>query len=355
MSILGITILFFAFLWTILSIKIVGPDEMAILVLFGRPISFCDSGFCFVPYLPGLKCYIRRYPKKMYNFNYSERTVVSQTGKYKEVEYGALILKVDAVAYLNFPREPEENIGDKTHPLIKILRSGVPIEDEKLQDWTDDAVIGALRIAFGQMTWRQAIEDMKLINEKVEDIFKDIDGALIKAGFRPKGIKLVVAEIKLPKEIESVLSNPDKARLNADAAKKVAEQTAVESAGALIKMLSENTGMSVDDIQKAIKENPNEFAEKYGNLIADNLDLLRRKMALNENALVDIRVDGAKGLEKSLLNLLALFQRTPKGGGGDNKKRSGDSSEDEDKTSKDKKKYLSPEEGKKIYKKTQKK
>ncbi|MBA4318584.1 MAG: hypothetical protein C0412_09295, partial [Flavobacterium sp.] len=38
--------------WFILSLKIVGPDEIAVKVYFGNPVAFCDSGFQFVPYVP---------------------------------------------------------------------------------------------------------------------------------------------------------------------------------------------------------------------------------------------------------------------------------------------------------------
>lgn len=299
-----------------ITIRIIGPDEMAVRVFFGKPVGVCDSGFSVGLFVQKLECYLQRYPKKMYNFTYPECEVITRAGEYKEVIYGALKLKVKAVAYLNFPRDPDPIIDAGTHPLIKILRAKVPADDEGLKQWTDDAVIGALRIAFGQMTWKQAVEDMKSINEEVENVFKNTDGALIKAGFRGPGIKLVVAEIVLPKEIEDALPGPDRARLAADAAKDVAKQESIETAGTLIGMMSETTGLSSNDIQKAIQKSPYRFNKKYGQLIAKNEDLLHRLMALNKNALKDIRVQGTKGgLERMLLNLAVVATSMLKGGG----------------------------------------
>ena len=326
LSILGV-ILLIVILLVKITIKIIGPDEMAVKVLFGKPVSVCDSGFSVGFFVQKLECYLQRYPKKMYNFTYPECEVITRAGEYKGigedkvVTYGALKLKVKAVAYLNFPRrESEAGADDQTPPLIKILRAGVPIEDEALKGWTDDAVIGALRIAFGQMTWRQSVQDMKSVNEKVEEVFKNTDGALMKAGFREPGIKLVVAEITLPKEIESALPGPDKARLAADAAKDVAKQESIETAGTLIRMMSETTGLPLDDIQKAIQKSPANFIRKYGQLLIKNEDLLHRLMALNKNALKDIRVQGAKGeLEQMLLNLAAVIMSMLGGGGGERK------------------------------------
>lgn len=292
--------------WLIKSIPIIGPDEMGIKIIFGRPISVCDSGFVFVPYLPGFKCYLARYPKKMYNLDYPAREVITSVGELNGVRYGSVKLKITATVYLNFPRDPEPGLDDQTHPLIKILRANVPIDEDKLKNWSQEAVDNALRVAMGQITWGQAVADIKMIGKRVEDIFKEADGALIKAGFRPIGIRLVIPEIKLPKEIDDTLPKVDKARLEADAAKDVAERESIESAGTLMRMLSENTGLPTDEIQKAIQKSPARFIRKYGHLIDNNQDLLERLLALRKNALIDVRVNGAEGAELTLLNLLSV-------------------------------------------------
>jgi len=308
-------------IWLTLSIKIVGPDEMAVRLIFGRPdkawflvpAGFVDSGFCFVLRLPG--CRLVRYPKKMYNFDYRAREVVTQAGEYKGKYYSSQVLKVDSVAYMNFPREKRkrsdgETVDDGiTHPLIKILRAGVPIEEEKLKDWTEEAVVGAIRVAFGKMTWKQAVEDMKAINEEAEKIFTAENSALIRAGFSKKGIRLVIAEIKLPPELEKALPQPDTARLAAEAAEYVAERVAIETIGAIIEMMARSRGKSKEEIQELIASGRYERRE----FLELSKDLIKRRMAIDGKSFVDIRVEGANGIEKSLLNLIAAWKRMPSG------------------------------------------
>lgn len=301
-------VLALALLWLIFSIKIVGPDEMAVKVMFGKPKSFCESGFRFVPFLLGFKCYLKRYPKKMYNFAYQEHMVVTQAGKYKDVNYGSQVLKVDSVAYLNFPREKEE--VDETHPLIKILRAGIPTDDEKLKDWTEEVVVGALRVAFGKMAWGEAIENMERITQEAMRVFTDVDGALLKAGFRPKGIKLVVEEIKLSEELKKALMEPERARLQADAAVNTAKAQAIERIGTILHSMAQARGISLEDLQKEIQTNPalQEELRKYMQ------DLHVRLEEAETGALFDFRTN-VGGIEGSLANLIALFRRMPGGKG----------------------------------------
>lgn len=326
----GVCFVFVGF-WILMSIKIIGPAEMAVFIWLGEPVGFRDSGPCFVPWLLGE---VKRYPKKMYNFDYRTRKVITQAGKFKskkekeETYYGSQVLEVDSVVYLNFPREERgEATGDtlidvemmevkgkkveKTHPLIKILRAQVPIEDETLKDWTEEAVLGALRVAFGKMTWRQAVEDIKKVTEEAEKVFTSADGALIRAGFSRKGIRLVIAEINLPEELRRALTEVDKQRLEKEAAFFEAKQRAIETIGAIIQMMAEARGVSPETIQAQIEADPalqKEFLDQAKYLIA-------REQAIKGNSFVNIEVQGAEGLERTFLNLLAAWQRMPMGRG----------------------------------------
>lgn len=312
------------------SIKIVGPDEMAVKIIFGEAVGVCESGLVLDPrfLLPGyFKCYLKRYPKKMYNFDYRAREVITQAGEYNGVYYGAQILKVDAVAYLNFPREKrgKEATGDelidvemeegveKTHPLIKILRAQVPTDEEKLKDWTEEAVLGALRVAFGEMTWMEAVVNIKGLTEKAEAVFKSADGALIRAGFSRKGIQLVIAEIKLPPQLQQAMPHVDRQRMEADAAGFEAQQRAKETVGTVIEMMAKSRGIDPEKIQKEINENE----EMKKEFLALSKDLITREIALKRGAYVDIRVEGATGLEKAILNALAAWKRMPMGSPGE--------------------------------------
>lgn len=285
--------------WLILSIKIVRPEEMAIKALLGKPVSFCDSGFRFVPFFFG--CYLARYPKTIYNLDYTAREVISKAGQYEEENYGAQVLKVDAVVYLSFPK-------DKRY-LIKILQAQVPIKKEDLVNWTEEAVVGALRAVFGRMTWRESVEGITKVTKETEDLFKGVDGALLTAGFKAADLKLTIKEIKLPRELEDALPGVDRARLEAEAAPFEAQQKAGETIGAMIQMMAISTGEKLEDIQAQIQKSSRLKKEFRGFC----QDLICRRMAIDGNSYLDIRVTGVEGTEKGLLELLAAWKRMPMG------------------------------------------
>lgn len=282
--------------WVLFSMKIVGPDEMAILIVLGKPSGFRDSGFRFVPLF---FAELARYPKTLFNLSYPDRKVITKADNYNYKDYGSQVLTISAVAYLRFPRS-----GDG---LQEILRSQVPTDEEGLKAWTKEAVDGALRVALGKMTWKEAAEDIKKVTSKAERVFKHADGALLRAGFIPKDIQLTIEEIKLPPELEKVLPEVDRQRLESEAAHFEAEQRAIETMGSMVRMMAQSRGKTFEEIQDSITTDIGLQKE----LLELSKDLTTREQALGKNALLDIRVPGGTTIE----GLLALLQRVPKGGG----------------------------------------
>jgi len=236
-------------LWVVKSIQILNPKEMAVLLFLGKPIGFCDSGIHFVPFL--LYSLVKR-PKKMFNLDYLASEVITKKGTYKGVKYGAQVLKVDAVAYLSLPRGITKNGGN----LIKTVESDVPYDEEGLREWTEDSVVGSLRAVFADMTWMEAIEKIEELKKQTEKKFQDADGALIKAGFDSRDLKLVIKTVKLPEELEKALVGPDQQRLLMNAAEFVAKRQAKEWVGMVIESLAFAKGKSVKQTQKEVNANP---------------------------------------------------------------------------------------------------
>ena len=283
--------------WSFLSIKIVGPDEMEVKVLFGNPVAFCDSGFRFVPWFFGLT-YLQRYPKRIYNLVYSAQEVVTKAGIFDGKPCGAVNLKINAVAYLSFPKEPEPGL-DEIHPLIVILRAGVPIQESALRDWTQEAFAGALRSALGQVTWREAVGDKEKINLEVSSFFKHADGALMTAGFREKDIKLVISEIILPDALKEELTG-------AEAGPQKAKRTAAEVVGSALEMMARSHGVSVDEIASEVQSSDamKEELRRY-------IDLNRDLSLADRRAFFEFRSPDAKGFD--VLSLIALWKAMPGG------------------------------------------
>ena len=272
---------------------------MAVKVILGEPVQFLDSGLHWIPLF--FECYVVRYPKKMYNLTYPEREVITSEGEFQNRQYGAQVIKVDSVAYLRFPK------GGK---LIDILRSGIPIKDDSLQDWTEESVVGALRVALGNITWKEATENIVKVRTSADEVFKARDGALITAGFLESDLRLTIKEIKLPRELVAALPAPDKARLDAEAAGFVAQTRAKETVGTVIQMMAESRGKTPEEIRASIEAD----ADVQREFLDLSKDLIQRRMAIDGKSFVDIRVSGAEGIEKTLLDFVAAWQRMPGGG-----------------------------------------
>jgi len=168
------------------SIVILGPEEMGVLLYLGKPVGFCNSGINLILF----PLYtIAKRPKTMFNLDYPAREVITREGVYKGIKYGAQVLKVDAVAYLNLPRGVTKKKGN----LIKIVESKIPYDQEGLKVWTEDSVVGSLRTVFASMTWMEAIEKIEFLKKETEKKFRDADGALVKVGFNPPDLKGISA------------------------------------------------------------------------------------------------------------------------------------------------------------------
>lgn len=102
-------------------------------------------------------------------------------------------------------------------------------------------------------------------------------------------------------------------RRAADAAKFLAEQRAEEAAGAVIEMFCLETGMAREEVQRQLKNDPQKFISAYKAAWQKNWDLVHRQLAIDGKSFVDIRVDGAGGIEKTLLTLIAAWKRMPPG------------------------------------------
>jgi len=82
---------------------------------------------------------------------------------------------------------------------------------------------------------------------------------------------------------------------------------AKEAMGPIMDMLKQNTGLTEEQIQEQIRNNPNEFLEKYGTVIKQAEDMVHRQMAIEGKQFADIRVPGGSG-SSVLLEAIAAIQ-----------------------------------------------
>jgi len=101
------------------------------------------------------------------------------------------------------------------------------------------------------------------------------------------------------------------ATLKAFRAKQEAEGRIEENFGVLVRMLALATNQEPKDIGQYLMDNPAE-RERFMRVAED---LLHRRIAIDSGAFMDIRVQGATGVEQALLNMAAVWQRMPDGSG----------------------------------------
>lgn len=119
------------------------------------------------------------------------------------------------------------------------------------------------------------------------------------------GIKILeirMRSIRAPESIEVAAEARRKAELEA-------QGKAAETVGTVIQMLAQARKKSPDEIQKEIDTDP-EMRKEFLKL---SEDLIVRKMGIEGKAYLDIRVIGAEGLERMILNALAAWRRIPTG------------------------------------------
>ncbi len=234
-----------ALLLIVKSIKVIGPKEMAVSVRIGKPIGFLDSGINFVLVLIYS---LAIFPKKLFNFDYLAKEIITKADVYKGVKYGVQVITVDSVAYIRLPRNKR---------LIKILESNIPIDDEGLKIWTEDIILSAIRVVLGQKTWKECTENVKKLNTEVEKVLRKPDGAFLKAGFNEDDVSLVIKEIKLSKDLANALLAPERERLMKDAADFEAQSQARKWVGMIFHTMALSEGRPIEEIQERVRGDEN--------------------------------------------------------------------------------------------------
>jgi hypothetical protein len=206
---------------------------------------------------------------------------------------------------------------EKNHPLIKAFRMEVPVpnilkmpddpamsmeerareearvqewnknEKGKLQDWSEEAMTSAVRAAAARITWMEANENQEAFKDEVEKCYLQVNSALIKAGFRPSGIKLAIKLIDPPVELKRALAG-------VEAAAHVAKRESVEVGDAFRQMVSARIidEVGVDAVGKANKISIRRRKE----IEQECLNLVTRDRTMKQGGkLKDVRVASADG------------------------------------------------------------
>ncbi|MFA5746469.1 MAG: SPFH domain-containing protein [Candidatus Paceibacterota bacterium] len=156
-------------------------------------------------------------------------------------------------------------------------------------------------------------EDRRFVKEKLDSYGVELSG-------------IQILSIELPEEIKKSLSDPytaeqtkkktvtisegerdaniNKAEGERRAAFLLAEGNAAGTMGLFMNMVAKACGKTPEALQKEIVGNK----ELMGKVMEMAGDMTVRQMALNKNAYLDLRINGAEGAEKAILGALGAFK-----------------------------------------------
>jgi regulator of protease activity HflC (stomatin/prohibitin superfamily) len=129
---------------------------------------------------------------------------------------------------------------------------------------------------------------------------KFIRETLLKWGVKVAEKGIEIKSITPPPEYAKALAQQREMELKA-------KGVAAETVGAIVEMMAKSRGKEAEEIQKEIDTDP----ELKREFLKQAEDLIVRKLGIEGNAYLDIRVQGAEGFEKMILDALALWKKIP--------------------------------------------
>lgn len=291
------------------GIKIVRQQERCIIELFGRYYKTLRSGLNWIfPWIMRVRAVVPTWELPLFLFEQSPKI---------DFKDGSAVPK-GAVVFVKM-KNPDTGYGDTDgeketgayRAIYEIANWRVAIRDlvenalrSYLNGLTIDEAITMARAGYDLVT---ADPDSGLPNHQIERI----KGVLSGWGFEL--MRITITDFDLEPELVNARDIVHIRQRAAVAARFVAQQRAEESVGALIEMLAISRGRTAEEIRKEIDKDK-ELKKEF---LAIAKDLITRRMAIDGQSFVDIRVEGTEGLEKTILDLLAVGKRMPKGGGED--------------------------------------
>jgi len=171
-------------------------------------------------------------------------------------------------------------------------------------------------------TLRQFVQtkDLKeLLNLKREDIWNAIgkDRAIETVLKEEWGVKIDeneigIFDVSLPSAYQEALAAESKAKMEAKAVQAKAEIEAIARSAEIegtfqeiLKNRAKVEGKKIEDVYKEIETQPEKRKEIMG--------FIMRKLGMESGSRIEIGVQGAEGIERTILNVLAAWKRMPTG------------------------------------------
>ncbi|MCX6723560.1 MAG: SPFH domain-containing protein [Candidatus Staskawiczbacteria bacterium] len=287
-----------------LSLKVIGPDEVGVLLRFGKPQSVHRSGSVVVKWVPfkwdeHYPWELVRIPTKMFQLSYEG----SQDHKIWSSDNQRLL--VETSVYMRFPYADDP-------ALIRMVKSSVPTTEEGLKKWMEEEVIRVVRHVMANRTYKVGIggSDSEAIAREANELFSRADGLLVRSGVYGTDVKsadegkgevtLKVEQVLLTPELQSKLESVEVAELEATAAKGTARRNAEEVGGQILGIVARSHGMSISELEADLKAHPEKRGMStkkggYAETFVYAQDQTKRDRAGDAGELTDLRIGNADG------------------------------------------------------------
>lgn len=210
-------------------------------------------------------------------------------------------------------KTPSVETADGQFPDVEWLVGMRSLNPEKTifkapHDWVENA-LNQIEPTLRAYVRTKNLADLLSLNR--EQIWNNIgtDRAIQKVLKEEWGIQVDEEEIgifavDMPPEYQEALAAQARQEL-------MARGRAAQTVGTVLAMLAQSRGKTLDEIRAEIDVSP-EMRQEFLNL---GKDLIIRQLGIEGQSYIDIRVQGAEGFERMLLNALAAWQRMPMGRG----------------------------------------
>lgn len=273
--------------------NIVRSDEVALRRFFGDlEEEIRRSGLVFVPWFWGID--LVRIPTRMFRLKYEGRE------EHRLWSRDNQLLMAEISVYLKFPYR-------ETKSLVTLIESGVPLAERGLASWIEEEVITVAREVMARFDYKEAIskESLDAINNEAVALFCRPNGLLCKSGVVCRSsdqgdVFLRIEQVRLTSNLQRKLELVEAAKLEASAAKSIAERNAEETAGRILLMVAKTSGLTIDQLVADLQANPRirglPAAEGgYKEAFAFAEDQIKRDRAGESGELTDIRVGNTDG------------------------------------------------------------
>ena len=317
----GISLFFFVF-FGLKGLKVIHEEERAVIEFFGKFYGIKKPGLIWVcPIIMKIREKIALWEQTIKLFENPIKIDFQDGSAIPKSVEGFIKIRNPDTLYLSEEENRLNKEKNKSNEETKKAKTGVYRSVYYVDNWRTkiiEVLENAVRSYLATLTIDEALpkrrggynllDENRIPKEETQIIRNTIEGYGLDL------LRVTVTDFDLDPEIVKARNEVQKKLRQTEVAEYEKIIRAKETVGSLIQMLAESTGKKYEEIQEEIATN----TELKNTIQSFSKELITRRMSIDGKALTDIRVSGAQGMEKGLLEIVALWKAGIGGGKTDN-------------------------------------